>query len=164
MTAREVQERLEQYHTAYTAAEMLRSRLELLDEKSHAAPITNFDGLPHGKGTTTDKTAFYAAKITDLLDELERAEDQTEKAKRSVERLINRIPPTNPNLIRQVGVLGLRYLDLLTWKDVAKGLFGTQSDFEGHEESYLRRCTKLHGAALQTLSKLIKPKEGERHA
>lgn len=56
---------------------------------------------------------------------------------------------------RQRTVLQARHLDGETWVGVAWCLFGDREDFDNKVEGYTRQCHRIHGDALQELSKIL---------
>ena len=58
-------------------------------------------------------------------------------------------------------VIRMRYFDQSSWNDVRDMLFSSKSDFEGKEDSYLRRAHRLHGAALLKMQMYIQDHEGK---
>ena len=49
----------------------------------------------------------------------------------------------------------MRYIDRESWNTVAELMFGGREDYEGKEDTYLRRVHKVHGAALQNMAQVM---------
>lgn len=157
MRHEDVLNRLKQYKQAVIHTELLRRRLDVLDERSKAARTTNLTGLPGGKGMHADRTEYYAAKIVDLMAEIEQHEDEAEGVRKEVESFINQIAPTSEKNLRFIQVLEMRYLDLLPWGDIGITIAGLSADDdETKKESAMRRAFSFHGDAITLLEKIAK--------
>lgn len=142
--------------------ETYRTRLEELDTLSRGVSSPTLDGMPHGGGIT-DRTGRIATKIIELMETIDTLEDEADTVYKSIDSIIDLLPENKVDNIRGRAVLSMRYLDLMPWESVNRGLFGGMPDFEARHDSYYRRTTKLHGRALIDLLKVIEQtdKEGE---
>lgn len=161
MKKQDVTDRLGAYRKAVIQTELLKRRLDVLDEKSRAARTTNLTGMPGGSGLHADRTAYYATKIADLLTEIEEAENEAERTRAEVEQLVYRIQPDSEKHVRFIQVLEMRHLDLLPWSDIARVIGGLdEADAEDidetRKETALRGAYRLHGDAISFLQKISK--------
>lgn len=152
MEKQDVIEKLESYSRLVTRIKMLQNRLDLYDERSRAAPTAHLDGMPHGPGKS-DRTADYAQKVLDVMNELYPAQDEAEKTRESVERFIDRIPQSKPPDIKAAFVLRSRFIELMNWGEITYVIYGPDSD--GTEfESRLRQVYRWRDRGIQHLCKL----------
>lgn len=156
MEKQDVIEKLESYSRLMMRITLLQNRLDVYDERSRAAPTAHLDGMPHGPGKS-DRTADYAQKIIDAINELNTIQDEAERARESVERFIDRIPQSKPPDIKAALVLRSRFVELMNWQEISSVIYGP--DREGTEfESQLRQVYRWRDRGIQHLCKL----KGER--
>ena len=151
---------LQRYETALTRIDILKQKLEVLDDRSRSPSSPTIDGLPHGSGFR-NPTDNYAVRIEELLDQIEQAEAEAEAIFKEIESAIEKMPGTTAALVRQKEILKLRYIDLLKWGDISRVLFGSKDDYTAREESYIRRTTKTHSKALATFTEYMKGGQGD---
>lgn len=125
---------------------LLRSRLE----SPRAATIS---GMPHSGGCEGDPIGRTLGQI-EKLEEI--GQDQLRKSRRlyaeintAIDRITRRAWPD----LR--AVLKMRYLDLANWSEINFMLWGEKSDFNNHEETYLRRTYRLHAEALEAMLNIV---------
>ena len=146
MTAREF---LAQLKAEYTTLQLLRNELEEVDAISKSVSSLTMDDMPHGT-TTPDRTGRLAARVVDLLQQIEDQERRCKAIEAETLQMIASMPRKTENECRQQGVLRLRYVNLLPWRTITRILFGNMADFDEKTESFLRRTTRLHGQALRS--------------
>ena len=152
---------LGRYRPAAVRVSMLQARLDRLRERAKAPPGPQLDGLPHGRGATSDAVGDLVARITEAESELKEAQDEAERIRQSIRAAIRAMPSDTPNDIRMQTILETRHLDGERWPLISWLLFGEEDGFEDHQESFERRTFRLHGEALQALSKIIQG--GKKH-
>lgn len=151
---------LGRYRPAAVRVSMLQARLDRLRERAKVPPGPHLDGLPHGRGATSDAVGDLVVRITEAESELKEAQDEAERLRREIRAAIRAMPSATPNDVRMQTILETRHIDGERWPLIAWLLFGEEDDFEERQESYLRRTNRLHGEALQALSKIL-PRRGE---
>lgn len=114
-------EYLEQYEYALYAAERAKRNYELEVERIDAIGSTlSGDGQPHGNGVskkTEDKAIRLADKATIWLD----AEEEVQKKLEEITDFINGIPGIEGVVLYQ------RYIERMTWREIAENLTYTES-------------------------------------
>lgn len=69
--------------------------------------------------------------------------------RKELERLIEQL--TKPD---EQTVLEMRYLDRQNWWTICAALYSDRDDYQNSSEKYLNKTFKLHGSALQSLTKI----------
>lgn len=125
--------RLQYLMTEYRSLGNLESRIATLRETLERI-TARLDGMPHGSDGS-DKMATITAEIVDLEDELIERTVRLEAGRQEAEAAIDKLEDDRYRL-----VLRFRYIEALTWKEVAKKM---------HYDK--RNCTRLRNAALRRL-------------
>lgn len=149
---------LRRYQELQTDADRLHDRTAELRIRAESAKTSSlvetrtqsFDG---------DRTGALLAQLEEIEVEARTAQQEATAARREVEAAIRQV--TGPRWADRREVLRLRYLDFLAWTDVAERLFGDEADYWDRPEAFLRRVYKLHGAALDELSKIVPLEPGQ---
>lgn len=144
---------------AVADATLTEERLDALRSRAEAPRTSSLDGLPHGDGFTADRVGDIVARIEETAAECSRLWRRVGDLRREREEAIRRIKCRGFADLR--GVLRLRYVDGETWPDTAFVLFGNREDFTEREDSYIRRCFKLHGRALHELAEILPLEAGQ---
>lgn len=80
-----------------------------------------------------------------------RAEVRRQSEKRKlIESILARLRRSD-----EKAVIRMRYIDREGWSVVAELMFGSRDDYDGKEDTYLRRVHKVHGAALQNMAQAM---------
>ena len=133
MNNEEKKQYLRRYQTAKRRVGMIQEEIEEL-RSSKTSPVGLGDGMPHGSGTSD--LSGYAARLDELLRELEAEKEMQMVTYREIWNQVKKIQ----NATEQE-VLNRRYLIGQSWEKIA---------VEMHY-SY-RQIIRIHGAALQHFS------------
>ncbi|MBM6830003.1 hypothetical protein H9X85_10830 [Anaerotignum lactatifermentans] len=133
MSNNEKKKYLRRYLDAKRRANLLQEQIESLRENK-TSPSGTLDGMPHGSGTSD--LSGYAARLDELLRELETEREMQMITYHEIWNQVKKIP----NATEQE-VLTRRYLIGQSWEKIA---------VEMHY-SY-RQIIRIHGAALQHFS------------
>lgn len=151
---------LQRYQEAARDSEALDSRVANARAKAEAARTSHLDGMPRGGGFAGDSLGVAVARIDELEREAAEARAHAVTLYHEIDGAIKRI--SGPGWPDQRAVLQTRYLDGCKWLEIAEMLFGGDpDDFDEKQDTYLRRCHKLHGAALAALAELVPLNEGQ---
>lgn len=146
-----IKEKLESYAALQRKIDNLIERLDTFMATMGSPSTPNLTGMPSGGGDGTSKIERQVEK----KDEMERRLDglicQERKLRRELEGLIEKLERPNEQT-----VLEMHYIDGSRWWPICRALFSQKEDYAEREESYLRRTFKIHGSALQHLSKIYK--------
>lgn len=130
MNNEEKKQYLRRYQAAKRRAKMIQEEIDEL-RSSKTSPVGLGDGLPHGSGTSD--LSGYAARLDELLRELEAEREMQMVTYREIRQRIGMVPdPTEQE------ILSRRYLLWQSWEKIAVEM--------GY--SY-RNVTRLHGYALK---------------
>ena len=133
MNNEEKKQYLRRYQVAKRRAKMIQEEIEEL-RSSKTSPVGLGDGMPRGSGTSD--LSGYAARLDELMRELEAEREMQMVTYREIWNQVKKIP----NATEQE-VLTRRYLIGQSWEKIA---------VEMHY-SY-RQIIRIHGAALQHFS------------
>ena len=133
MNNEEKKQYLRRYQAAKRRAKMIQEEIEEL-RSSKTSPVGLGDGMPRGSGTSD--LSGYAARLDELMRELEAEREMQMVTYREIWNQVKKIP----NATEQE-VLTRRYLIGQSWEKIA---------VEMHY-SY-RQIIRIHGAALQHFS------------
>lgn len=130
MNNEEKKQYLRRYQTAKRRVGMIQEEIEEL-RSSKTSPVGLGDGTPHGSGTSD--LSGYAARLDELLRELEAEKEMQMVTYREIRQQIGMVPdPTEQE------ILSRRYLIGQSWEKIAVEM--------GY--SY-RNITRVHGYALK---------------
>ncbi len=129
MNNEEKKQYLRRYQTAKRRVGLIQEEIEEL-RSSKTSPVGLGDGMPHGSGTPD--LSGYAARLDELLRELEAEKEMQMVTYREIRQQIGMVP----DAIEQE-ILSRRYLIGQSWEKIAVEM----------KYSY-RHVTKLHGHAL----------------
>lgn len=130
MNNEEKKQYLRRYQAAKKRAKMIQEEIDEL-RSSKTSPVGLGDGLPHGSGTSD--LSGYAARLDELLRELEAEKEMQMVTYREIRQQIGMVPdPTEQE------ILSRRYLIGQSWEKIAVEM--------GY--SY-RNITRVHGYALK---------------
>lgn len=130
MNNEEKKQYLRRYQTAKRRVGMIQEEIEEL-RSSKTSPVGLGDGMPHGSGTSD--LSGYAARLDELLRELEAEKEMQMVTYREIRQQIGMVPdPTEQE------ILSRRYLIGQSWEKIAVEM--------GY--SY-RNITRVHGYSLK---------------
>lgn len=151
-----VKQWLMKYQQGERTLDIMIERLEALEARLSTVSSPKLDGLPHGSPTYDRTLSLIAQKEQLEWQARKMVQSQTEN-RLEIERAVELLPKAD-----EKAVLQMRYIDGEKWGDVAQMLFGSRDDFFDREDSYIRRTTKLHGQALQNLTRIMSEETGSR--
>lgn len=129
MNNEEKKQYLRRYQAAKRRAKMIQEEIEEL-RSSKTSPVGLGDGLPHGSGTSD--LSGYAARLDELLRELEAEREMQMVTYREIRQQIGMVPdPTEQE------ILSRRYLLEQRWEKIS-----VEMNYD------YRYVLKLHGKAL----------------
>lgn len=136
----------DRYYEIDAADDMVQTLLQ----RSKTPSARNDNPKVRTSNALVDKMSMYVNQLDAARARLQKLVEQQNRDREIIERALERLRPAI-----QRDVIRYRYLMCLKWDDVNQHMHGHLDDFEDREESYLRRATKAHGAALKKLDTII---------
>ena len=143
-----IKKKLERVATLKRRIDNLIERLEYLESTMGSASTPNLTGLPGG-GDGTGKTEREVARKLELEAQIRDLIADEAKTRKELEDMIGLMEKPDEQT-----VLEMRYFDGASWWTICSTLYGNETDYEEHEQRYLKRAFKIHGSALQSLAKI----------
>ncbi len=127
------------------------ARLYNLIDSIDAVSSTNYSGMPTGSHDGTSRQERYTERKDELETKVDNMMKQETELRKELEDMIAKL--NDPD---EQAVLEMKYIDGLQWKNVSLSLFGMREDYEDNPERYMKRTFRIHGAALQRLSRIYR--------
>lgn len=144
-----IKHKLESFATLQRKIDNQIERLEQLKQTMGSPSSPN---LGSGGGGSSDGVSKIE-RLVERKDELDRKIRgliyKESVIRKELERLIEQL--TNPD---EQTVLEMRYLDRHNWWTICAALYSDRDDYQNSSEKYLKKTFKLHGSALQSLTKI----------
>lgn len=147
----EIKAKLRSYGKLQRRLDNQIARLDNLMDSVDAVNSTNYSGMPSGSHDGTSRQERYTEQKDELQTKIDNMIEEERELRKELEDLIAQL--NNPD---EQGVLEMKYIDGLRWKGVCLSLFGMNEDYEDKEEKYMKRTFRIHGAALQRLSRIYR--------
>lgn len=125
-------------------------RLERFTIKMTSVGAQVISGMPRATGTTGDRIGSMIGQKEELEASIRSDVKEQSDKRRLIESILARLQHSDER-----AVIRIRYIDRESWNIVAELMFGSCDDYEGKEDTYLRRVHKVHGAALQNMAKVM---------
>lgn len=142
-----VKKRLSAYRNIEREIDNQIERIENLESKMYTPSSPSLSGMPKSPSPSGDKIASQVAQKSELEEKVRSLIDYQTSERTWIEGILEHLD--NPD---QRAVIRMRYIDIESWHNVSRMLFGTKDDFYDKSDSYLRRTTKLHGNALVNMA------------
>lgn len=153
---KDVKRRLSDYRELDRYIDNQVERFENLTSKMYYLGAQELTDMPKSPNTVQDRTGLLVAQKEELEKKIGSLIERRTEEKKWIMSVLSNIGKAD-----EVTVIECRYIDGADWKTIAKILFGMEEDYADKEESYLRRCTKLHGRALVSMLTYIRKKAQE---
>lgn len=147
----EIKAKLKSYGRLQRRLDNQIARLDNLMDSVDAVNSTNYSGMPSGSHDGTSRQERYVEHTDELQRKIDDMIEEERALRKELEDLIAQL--NNPD---EQGVLEMKYIDGLRWKGVCLSLFGMNEDYEENAERYMKRTFRIHGAALQRLSRIYR--------
>lgn len=125
-------------------------RLERFSAKMTGVGAQVISGMPRAPGTTGDRIGGMVAQKEELEASIRSDVTKQSKKREAIEGVLAKLRHSDER-----AVIRMRYIDRESWNTVAELMFGSLDDYEGKEDTYLRRVHKVHGAALQNMAQVM---------
>lgn len=153
----EIKAVLESYATYQKRIDNTEERLAFLSASLGSPASPSLSGMPSGSRDGSSKQERDVIKKLELEEKL-RGMYEVENFKREqIEGLIEQMEKPDEQT-----VVEMRYLDRASWRAISAALHGNESDYDEHEQRYLKKTFKIHGSALQTLARIYNAERIEK--
>lgn len=125
-------------------------RLERFIIKMTSVGAQVISGMPRTPGTTEDRIGGLMVRKEELEDAIRSDVSKQSERRKVIESILAQLRRSDER-----AVIRMRYIDRESWNTVAELMFGSRDDYEGKEDTYLRRVHKVHGAALQNMAQVM---------
>ena len=125
-------------------------RLERFIIKMTSVGAQVISGMPQAPGTAEDRIGGLVARKEELEGTIRSDVRKLGEKRKAVEGVLAQLKRSDER-----AVIRMRYIDRESWNTVAELMFGSRDDYEGKEDTYLRRVHKVHGAALQNMARIM---------
>ena len=146
-----IKEFLESYGKLQRRIDNQEARLDylMLMEGSPSSP--NLSGMPTGSRDNSSKIERVVLKKLELEEKLHNMYEHENQLREEIEGMIEQMK--NPD---EQTAIEMRYLDHANWWAISAAIHGNEPDYDEHERRYLKKTFKIHGSALQKLSKIYR--------
>jgi len=154
----EIKEWLLAYPKLQKRIDNTEARLACFEITMGAPSSTNMSGMPSGSKDGSSKQERDLIRKEELEEKLRDMYAEENRRREEIEALIERMEKPNEQT-----VIEMHYLDGTKWRPISVALYGEEEDYDEKEEKYLKRTFRVHGSALQTLTRIRKEEqEGEQ--
>lgn len=149
-----VKERLNQYREKERDIDNQIERLERLVSKMTGAGAQVITDMPRAPSVSTDRMVELVGQKEELETSIRKAVEEQSCERSEIEGILKRLRHSDER-----AVIRIRYFDRESWSVVTEMMFGSKNDFQGKEDTYLRRVHKIHGSALLNMAKILEDGE-----
>jgi len=147
----EIRELLEAYTVFQKRIDNTEERLAFIEQTLDSPSAPSLSGMPSGSRDGTSKQEREVLKKLELEEKLAEMYAEENRKREEIESLINLMDKPDEQT-----AIEMRYLDRANWKAICTVIYGSEPDFDEHEQRYLKRVFRVHGSALQTLAKIYR--------
>ena len=148
------------YRDRYYEIDAADDMVQTLLQRSKTPSARNDNPKVKTSNALVDKMSMYVNQLDAARARLQKLVEKQNRDREIIEKALERLRPA-----LQRDVIRYRCLFGMKWCEVNEHMHGHLDDFVDREESYLRRATKAHGAALKKLDtildELLSPETGE---
>lgn len=149
-----IKERLQSYAALQRRLDNKIERLVYLESITGSPSSPNLSGMPRGSGNGNSKTERQIIQKEELKSEIKDMTRREYKERTELERLVKEIQDPDEQT-----VIEMRYFDNVKWRPICDALYSSNPDYIDKVDKYMKRIFKIHGSALQTLTRIQKQME-----
>lgn len=146
-----IKHRLENFASYQRRIDNLIERLARLEDAMNSPSTPNLSGMPGGSGGSSSKTERQVVRKMELERRISDMVAEEKKERAALELLISLMEKPD-----EATVIEMHYFDGAKWWPICAALFSHEPDYEKRADKYLKRTFKIHGSALQSLTRLQK--------
>lgn len=145
-----VKSRLQEYVENERDIDNQIERLEHLIARLEGLGAQVLTDMPKAPSAVNDRMAELIGQKEELEEEIRASVCEQSRERKRIEEILKHMK--NPD---ERAVIQMKYLDRSSWIEVRDMMFGSKADFEGKEDTYLRRTHRIHGSALVNIARYI---------
>lgn len=149
-----IKERLQSYAALQRRLDNKIERLVYLESITGSPSSPNLSGMPGGSGDGNSKTERQIIQKEELKSEIKDMTRREYKERTELERLVKEMQDPDEQT-----VIEMRYFDNVKWRPICDALYSSNPDYIDKVDKYMKRIFKIHGSALQTLTRIQKQME-----
>lgn len=149
-----IRERLQSYAALQRRLDNKIERLVYLESITGSPSSPNLSGMPRGSGNGNSKTERQIIQKEELKSEIKDMTRREYKERTELERLVKEMQDPDEQT-----VIEMRYFDNVKWRPICDALYSSNPDYIDKVDKYMKRIFKIHGSALQTLTRIQKQME-----
>lgn len=149
-----IKERLQSYAALQRRLDNKIERLVYLESITGSPSSPNLSGMPGGSGDGNSKTERQIIQKEELKSEIKDMTRRECEERTELERLVKEMQDPDEQT-----VIEMRYFDNVKWRPICDALYSSNPDYIDKVDKYMKRIFKIHGSALQTLTRIQKQME-----
>lgn len=149
-----IKERLQSYAALQRRLDNKIERLVYLESITGSPSSPNLSGMPGGSGDGNSKTERQIIQKEELKSEIKDMTQRECEERTELERLVKEMQDPDEQT-----VIEMRYFDNVKWRPICDALYSSNPDYIDKVDKYMKRIFKIHGSALQTLTRIQKQME-----
>ena len=149
-----IKERLQSYAALQRRLDNKIERLVYLESITGSPSSPNLSQMPRGSGNGNSKTERQIIQKEELKTEIKDMTRRECEERTELERLVKEMQDPDEQT-----VIEMRYFDNVKWRPICDALYSSNPDYIDKVDKYMKRIFKIHGSALQTLTRIQKQME-----
>lgn len=149
-TVDDVKEILLDYREFEKYIDMQIVRIDRIEMKLKSIGSPSLSGMPRDPSPSQSRMADLVCSKIDLENEVVDSLVELKRKREDIKNITAKLRHSEERAL-----ILMRYIDGLDWDEVLDALFGGKEDFIDKEEAYNRRMYKIHGSALQNMSRIL---------
>lgn len=146
----DVRNRLNAYRDKNQDIDNQIERLERLEARIYGLGSQIVSDMPRSGSRSTDRMADMQSQKEELEAEIKEAVEEQAQERGFFENAMKSIRKAD-----EKGVIRMRYFDGYEWEEVCLMIFGRKADYEGKEDTYLRRTFQLRKNAIKHIAEFM---------
>ena len=149
-----IKQRLQSYAALQRRLDNKIERLVYLESITGSPSSPNLSGMPGSSGDGCGKTERQIVQKEELKSEIKDMTRRECEERTELERLVKEMQDPDEQT-----VIEMRYFDNVKWRPICDALYSSNPDYIDKVDKYMKRIFKIHGSALQTLTRIQKQME-----
>ena len=149
-----IKQRLQSYAALQRRLDNKIERLVYLESITGSPSSPNLSGMPGSSGDGCSKTERQIVQKEELKSEIKDMTRRECEERKELERLVKEMQDPDEQT-----VIEMRYFDNAKWRPICDTLYSSNTDYMDKVDKYMKRIFKIHGSALQTLTRIQKQME-----